>query len=44
MGIAGVTAAKLSNSDALLVDGLYSGVNFISAIIAGKVADPRRYV
>jgi predicted Co/Zn/Cd cation transporter (cation efflux family) len=38
MGVAGVTAAQLSNSDALLVDGLYSGVNFFSAIIAGKVA------
>ena len=32
MGAAGITAAQLSNSDALMVDGLYSGVNFISAI------------
>lgn len=38
MGISGVVAAQLSNSEALLVDGLYSGVNFLSAIIAGKVA------
>jgi predicted Co/Zn/Cd cation transporter (cation efflux family) len=38
MGVSGVTAAQLSNSDALMVDGLYSGVNFVSAIIAGKIA------
>lgn len=38
MGVAGVTAAHLSNSDALMIDGLYSGVNFASAIVAGKVA------
>jgi predicted Co/Zn/Cd cation transporter (cation efflux family) len=38
MGAAGITAAQLSNSDALMVDGLYSGVNFFSAIIAGRVA------
>jgi len=38
MGAAGITAAQLSNSDALMVDGLYSGVNFCSAIIAGRVA------
>ncbi|MFK5922504.1 MAG: cation transporter [Verrucomicrobiota bacterium] len=37
MGIAGVVAAVLSNSDALMVDGLYSAVNFVSAIIAGRV-------
>lgn len=37
MAVAGVVAAFLSNSDALLVDGLYSGVNFISAIIAAKI-------
>ena len=38
MGVAGIVAAQLSNSDALLVDGLYSAVNFVSAIIAGRVA------
>jgi len=38
MGISGVVAAQLSHSEALLVDGLYSGVNFFSAIIAGRVA------
>lgn len=38
MGAAGITAAQISNSDALMVDGLYSGVNFFSAIIAGRVA------
>ena len=38
MGAAGITAAQLSNSDALLVDGLYSGVNFCTAFIAGRVA------
>lgn len=38
MGVAGITAAQLSNSDALLVDGLFSAVNFGSAIIAGRVA------
>lgn len=37
MAGAGVTAAYLSRSDALLVDGLYSGVNFLSAIVAAKV-------
>ena len=49
MAVAGVVAAVLSNSDALLVDGLYSGVNFFSAIVAAgistSVAKPpdRRY-
>lgn len=38
MAVAGVVASILSNSDALLVDGLYSGVNFISAILAAKIA------
>ncbi|MGI9430388.1 MAG: cation transporter, partial [Bythopirellula sp.] len=38
MAVAGVVASFLSNSDALLVDGLYSGVNFVSAIIAAKIA------
>lgn len=39
MGIAGVTAAVTSRSDALLVDGLYSGVNFISAIAAARISE-----
>jgi predicted Co/Zn/Cd cation transporter (cation efflux family) len=39
MAIAGVTAAIASRSDALLVDGLYSGINFVSAIIAARVAE-----
>ena len=49
MAVAGVVAAFLSRSDALLVDGLYSGVNFVSAIVAAgisaRVARPadRRY-
>lgn len=38
MAISGVVAAYASHSDALLVDGLYSGVNFISAIVAGQIA------
>ncbi len=37
MAVAGVIAAYLSHSDALLVDGLYSGVNFVAAIIAARV-------
>lgn len=37
MAVVGVVASLLSRSDALLVDGLYSGVNFISAIVAAKV-------
>lgn len=38
MGVAGVTTAYLSRSDALMIDGLYSLVNFVSAIIAMRVA------
>lgn len=38
MGVAGVVAAYLSHSDALLVDGLYSGVNFVSAIVAARIS------
>lgn len=38
MALAGVCAAVLSRSDALLVDGLYSGVNFVAALIAARVA------
>ncbi|MCG8587278.1 MAG: cation transporter, partial [Pirellulales bacterium] len=37
MAIAGVTAAYASHSDAILVDGLYSGVNFVSALIAARI-------
>jgi predicted Co/Zn/Cd cation transporter (cation efflux family) len=37
MAIAGITAAWASRSDALLVDGLYSGVNFFAAMIAVQV-------
>lgn len=37
MAISGVVAAYLSHSDALLVDGLYSGVNFISAVVGARV-------
>jgi len=44
MAVAGAVAAYLSHADALLVDGLYSGVNFVSAIVAAwisvKVARP----
>jgi len=38
MGIAGVVVAILSNSEALMVDGLYSLVNFCAAIIALRVS------
>jgi predicted Co/Zn/Cd cation transporter (cation efflux family) len=38
MAVAGVAASFLSHSDALLVDGLYSGVNFVSAILAARIA------
>lgn len=37
MAVAGVAASLVSRSDALLVDGLYSGVNFASAVVAAKV-------
>ncbi|TWT38971.1 cation transporter [Blastopirellula retiformator] len=38
MAAAGVSAAYASNSDAMLVDGLYSGVNFVSAIVAARIS------
>jgi len=38
MAVAGVTASIASRSDALLIDGLYSGVNFLSAIVAARVS------
>lgn len=34
----GIVAAYASHSDALLVDGLYSGVNFSSAVIATRIS------
>jgi predicted Co/Zn/Cd cation transporter (cation efflux family) len=39
MAIAGVLTAWVANADALLVDGLYSGVNFFSSIVAAKVGE-----
>lgn len=38
MGVSGVSASIASNADALMVDGLYSGVNFASGLVAAKVA------
>ncbi|MGI9472706.1 MAG: cation transporter [Rubripirellula sp.] len=38
MGAAGVTAALMSNASALMLDGLFSAVNFSAALIAAKVA------
>jgi predicted Co/Zn/Cd cation transporter (cation efflux family) len=38
MGAAGITAALLSNASALMLDGLFSGVNFVAAVVAAKVA------
>ncbi|GAA0772899.1 cation transporter [Roseibium denhamense] len=37
MAVAGFLTAWLSRSDAMLVDGLYSAVNFISAIAAARI-------
>ena len=37
MAITGIAAAWLSHSDAVLIDGLYSGVNFAAAIVARRV-------
>ncbi|WP_428650004.1 cation transporter [Roseibium sp.] len=37
MAFAGLLAAWLSRSDAMLVDGLYSAVNFVSAIAAARI-------
>lgn len=39
MAVSGIVAAWLSRSDALMVDGLYSGLGFISSIIAIKVSE-----
>jgi predicted Co/Zn/Cd cation transporter (cation efflux family) len=38
MGISGVTAALMSNASALMLDGLFSAVNFSAALVASKVA------
>jgi predicted Co/Zn/Cd cation transporter (cation efflux family) len=37
MAASGVVTAYLSRSDTILIDGLFSGVNFVSAVIAAKV-------
>ncbi|WP_299480964.1 cation transporter [uncultured Roseibium sp.] len=37
MAFAGILTAWLSRSDAMLVDGLYSAVNFVSAIAASRI-------
>lgn len=37
MAVAGLVTAWASRSDAMLVDGLYSAVNFISAIAAARI-------
>lgn len=39
MGLAGISAAMLSNASALMLDGLFSGVNFIAAVFAARVAE-----
>ena len=38
MGAAGITAAIGSHASALMLDGLSSGVNFVAAILAARVA------
>ncbi len=38
MAFAGILTAWLSRSDAMLVDGLYSAVNFLSAVVAARIA------
>ena len=40
MAVAGLVTAWASRSDAMLVDGLYSAVNFISAIAAASRIAP----
>ncbi len=39
MAIAGILTAWLANADALLVDGLYSGVNFLASLVAARVGE-----
>ena len=38
MGVAGIIAAIGSHASALMLDGLFSGVNFIAAMLASRVA------
>lgn len=38
MGAAGITAAIGSHASALMLDGLFSGVNFLAAVMAARVA------
>lgn len=38
MGSAGIVAAIASNASALMLDGLFSGVNFLAAVFATRVA------
>lgn len=38
MGAAGIVAAIGSNASALMLDGLFSGVNFLAAVMAARVA------
>tara|TARA_R110000850_G_scaffold9196_34_gene34057 strand:+ start:1248 stop:2123 length:876 start_codon:yes stop_codon:yes gene_type:complete len=38
MGVAGVAAALTSNASALMLDGLFSAVNFMAAIFAARIA------
>lgn len=38
MGAAGILAAWVSHSQAILVDGLFSGIGFLAAILAARVA------
>lgn len=42
MGVLGVAAALLANASALLLDGLFSGVGFLAAVFAGRVAQSVR--
>ena len=39
MAIAGLGTSWLSHADALMVDGLYSGVNFLSSLVAARVGE-----
>lgn len=39
MAVAGIVAAIGSNASALMLDGVFSGINVLAAILAAKVAD-----
>lgn len=39
MAFAGITAAVPSNASALMLDGLFSGVNFLAAVFAARVSE-----